>query len=397
MATVLVVDSMQRFWFFRRLADSLKGEHKFVFLCSEPLSAIFAKLLGYPSHYIRRTKASLPTSIAEMEHVRNCIEVINGDISEEEASHDFRSVFQSCASLLKQIEADRIVVWNGQQLVARAAALAARKSSVDARFLEISNLPGKLFADPLGVNALSQLQSNPAVLDPLPVCDEAVHQDWIRQYEVLKSLPPPQSKVSARQKIVSILNQALKRLSSGVCQRSLRSLRASVPILASHADSRLIDSSELASTNYVFLPLQVSGDTQLKLHSDVDNLAALRIAHQKARELDAHLLVKVHPAEFDRQTLQAIDSLHKELGFQLIHGPITDVLKYARLVITINSTVGLEALIYDKELLTLGRAFYQNFDKIRLRQYIHEYLIPADYFGHGQLDPDAAKRIIGIK
>ena len=51
-----------------------------------------------------------------------------------------------------------------------------------------------------------------------------------------------------------------------------------------------------------------------------------------------------------------------------------DLIKAADRVITINSTVGMEALLYHKPVEILGRAFYQHFDNERLKKYIHHYL-----------------------
>ncbi|MGC8401430.1 hypothetical protein ACP3P6_15660 [Enterobacter mori] len=61
------------------------------------------------------------------------------------------------------------------------------------------------------------------------------------------------------------------------------------------------------------------------------------------------------------------------------------LIKNAKRIYTVNSTVGLEALIFEKELTVLGRAIYSNFDKTRLRLYIHRYLMDLNYFGENTL------------
>ncbi|MCV5901770.1 hypothetical protein OFN63_37325, partial [Escherichia coli] len=43
--------------------------------------------------------------------------------------------------------------------------------------------------------------------------------------------------------------------------------------------------------NFILFPLQVFGDSQIKLHSNVDNVQALEFAIKKARELNIPLVV----------------------------------------------------------------------------------------------------------
>lgn len=393
--TVLVIDSMQRFWFFRRVAHSLRTENKFVFFCSEPLAAVIARFLGYKSIYVRRDQLG-DGSLSTVEQISKCIEVLNGDISERDAARDFSAIIRSLHKLVETYPVATVVVWNGQQLFARASAVGAKQKDIPIRFLEIANLPGMIFADPEGVNASSLLASRPNILDGLPSVDESIHQKWISDYEQSKANPPPQSRITLSQKISSIINFLLKKVTAGVCQRSMSSLKRSVPA-RSHPKSERISREDLKDLSYIFLPLQVCGDTQLKLHSTIDNVAAVRIAHAKASELGSELLVKIHPAEFDNALLSSITELQKELGFRLISGPITDVIKFSKLVVTINSTVGLEALIYDVNLLTLGNSFYKDFDKERLRNYLHHFLIPAHYFENTPVSVGSARRIIGTK
>lgn len=65
-------------------------------------------------------------------------------------------------------------------------------------------------------------------------------------------------------------------------------------------------------------------------------------------------------------------------------------------VVTINSTVGLEALILDKEVEVLGRAVYSHFDHERLKAYVCRYLINIDYFDD-EVNPHEAARLLDEK
>ena len=63
-----------------------------------------------------------------------------------------------------------------------------------------------------------------------------------------------------------------------------------------------------------------------------------------------------------------------------------ELIQNARIVITINSTVGLEALILNKYVIFLGDTFYKNFDQERLKKYLLKYLINIEYFSNDKVD-----------
>ena len=73
---------------------------------------------------------------------------------------------------------------------------------------------------------------------------------------------------------------------------------------------------------------------------------------------------------------------------------IKEDIENADTIVTINSTVGMEALILGKKLKVLGRAIYKNVDEKRLIQYIMEYLIPVDYWGREEVSMTDIKKIL---
>ena len=58
---------------------------------------------------------------------------------------------------------------------------------------------------------------------------------------------------------------------------------------------------------------------------------------------------------------------------------VSNIIEKADLVITINSTVGLESLIWGKETIFLGKSMYAKFNRIRLAKYLNNYLVEFDY------------------
>ncbi|ACC72428.1 capsular biosynthesis protein [Paraburkholderia phymatum] len=393
MTIAVVIDSLERFYFVRRLVKALDKEGDFVFMTSEPLAHLFFRLEGRHSIYLRRAKNNSSGLAYGSSLFDRSIEVMNGTIDAHVARQDWMATFTAALDVFNRLAITVCVMWNGQQLICRAVGHACSTYGVRVRFLELSNLPEKLFADDEGVNALSTVARDPSIIDRFSMPDLSEHERWLRRYEEYKRRPLPQSQTSIRRKGLSLLNYAVKVLTQGVGRKRLDRSRASngvrLPAIASS-----IGEDALISRRYVFLPLQVSGDTQIKLHSDVDNLEAIRIALELAESEGMDLIVKLHPAENDRAVIDEIARLQTIHQFQIVTTAAVDLIKHAAMVVTINSTVGLEAMLYGKKVVALGRCLYREFDRDRLMKYIHGFLVDGiDYFGNGPIDPRAARRV----
>ncbi|MCB4358672.1 capsular polysaccharide export protein, LipB/KpsS family [Quatrionicoccus australiensis] len=396
---LLVVDSMERHRFFYRLACSLQKEGRHVvFLVSEPLSYLLLKNKGFSAYYPSRFfSGNKKINIDAEEKIKFSIEVVNEVIPSERAISDYFSVYSLLEKIIGELNINRVLMWNGQQLICRAITEACRLNHVDLGFFEISNLPNKLFYDPAGVNALSDLAKHPELLDKYDEITDEFHENWMSLYEAYKARPIPQSVKSMRSKLLSFFNYLLKYLSFGVGRVNFEFLKKNKKLLIPKSKFSSISSDELNSIRYIFLPLQVSGDTQVKLHSDFDNLGAINFANTLAKEHGLKLLVKVHPAENNSTHLDKILKLMDDLKFEMVNVGTIDLIKSSELIVTINSTVGLEAMLYQKNLIVLGRCFYKSFDRSRLLKYIHKFLIDrVDYFGSDDIPDEACMRIFEI-
>ena len=392
---LIVIDSLERYYFATRLVNAIRHEYEFAFLTSEPVAHLGLLLSGYRSVYLNRLT---PFDVSDGQPVDRTpyqlsIEVLNGQMTEARAKRESAAIFQIASEVLRGLRVEQCVMWNGQQLVCRAVRQACAVNGVATRFIEISNLPGKLFVDSLGVNALSTISRHPEVIDRLPLPDEDTHARWLSAYERYKQMPLPQASTSFARKATSATNYLLKAVSGGVGRRRLASVRARNGMPAPQ-QATYMSADTLATCRYVFLPLQVSGDTQIKLHSDVGNLDAIRHAFEFAANESADLFVKLHPAETDAAEIDAIVRLQETYHFEIVTSPTTELLRHAYAVVTINSTVGLEAMLYGKRVVSLGRCFYKEFDRERLLKYIHSFLVDGiDYFGAARISADAARRV----
>ncbi|TYS52493.1 hypothetical protein FZC83_16820 [Rossellomorea marisflavi] len=132
--------------------------------------------------------------------------------------------------------------------------------------------------------------------------------------------------------------------------------------------SRQIEDEVELPEEYVFLPFQVSRDTQILYHSphikDMRDLLdhtfnavkAINVAEGK----NLHIVVKEHPEDMSRVNYDDLKERYKNEEEVLFveKFDIHTLIEKTEAVVTINSTVGIEALAKTKRVVTLGDAFY---------------------------------------
>lgn len=217
---------------------------------------------------------------------------------------------------------DLLVLWNGLPLPVAAAAAAARDLGIACQFCENGTLPRTVAMDPDGVNAASSLARRTA--------------DF---YRALKPDPAELDALLATPLVARALNP-----------------RAGTP--APQEDMPLPD-------DYVFLPLQVHDDSQILMYSPrfADMPAVVQaVAEAVGEQNHRHggtlkLVVKEHPSDYGRIEYSALRTAFPELLFTRTFSTAA-LIAGAKAVVTVNSTVGIEALMAFKPVVTLGRAFF---------------------------------------
>lgn len=294
--------------------------------------------------------------------IRRSMEYVLHRVDEDECLARYLSTFFILKTMFDRIPVRRMFVGSGTAIVTKACAFTCKMHQVEMRYIEQSNLPDTVFLDPVGVNADSSLARDPTKLDAFPAVSDERHQQWMLRYEKFKQRIPPQARNNPQAHLI-------KQASSD------RVLESGLP--------------------FIFAPLQVSHDAQLALYTDKINEDLIHHAAAEARRTQQRLVVKMHPAEVNMAEIQKVASLKAQLGFALSAENPTRLLQQAAKVITINSTVGLEAQLYGKELEILGDCFYRHFDRSRLKKYIHHYLFgPVKFFSEEPIAASVARRFI---
>ena len=215
-----------------------------------------------------------------------------------------RILYAAYFQYLKSARASALVIWNGLKFRQRIAIRAAADCSVLALVMENGLLPGMTTLDPRGVNFVNSVPRDPG---------------FFRQFRDAEELSRP-------------------------------AVQAEKP---EHMPER-----------YIFVPFQVNTDSQIVLFSpwiaDMYALVNVFLAAEQALGEDMpHIVMKTHPSCCENYAHLMSEIAYKSKRLHLIDdGDTQSLIANADAVITINSTVGLEALLHNKPTLVLGQAFY---------------------------------------
>ncbi|PWR01432.1 capsular biosynthesis protein [Meridianimarinicoccus roseus] len=217
------------------------------------------------------------------------------------------------------------VAWNGITGTRAAFMAAARDAGRPCLYLERAPLPGRITVDSVGVN---QSGSLPREAD--------FYRDW----------------------------------AAGAPDRASSGWRAMAPQLVARAPKRGdvtqgAAQADLAGRPFVFCPLQVPDDTQITQFAGWPGtlqgfLDALDTAAASLPD-GWHLRLKEHPSSKIPLT-GALTRIAARHGDRVVIDNATDTFAQvaaARAVVTLNSSVGLQAFFFDKPVIVLGLAFFR--------------------------------------
>jgi capsular polysaccharide export protein len=392
--SICIVDYYDSAKFFLRLAsaDSLRNH---VFITTSFVAYALIKKSGFEVLLISRFAKSKNINI---EH-SNTKEFKLGILSQTECSALAGRISYSIERIILNHKDKSIVLltWNGTSVIGEVMRyFKLNKSNVATLFFEVANIKGKIFVDTVGVNAASSLFFTPEKLDDYDFND-LEFESWRRNFICSKldniSLPPQSVKIrsiNARHVVDFIFLSLLgyKTFPKGLVKNKILS-KLKIQKTTSSVDE--IDSTN--SMDYIFFPMQLSSDTQIALNSDVGNIEALaKVISQESLPI----IVKPHPAEINFGYL--LDFIKNNGDRVKISFDNTyHLLNSSKKVYVINSTLGLEAMLFEKEVEFLGKSFFPCLTGNRLGKYIMSYLISADFFENSELNQAQAQEIYSMQ
>lgn len=373
---VIYVDVLERCRFFTKFYAPLQELGYDIWFITARLSAV-QKLEKLTQNIIILKES--PDSKPQEQPIdfQKSLSVLNAYHTVKQAQKIGSSVYAQLDEFSKTHNIAMFWIWNGTTTIAETITSFAQQHSIATRYFEISNLPKRIFVDTEGTNGASYLYQHPDLLDSYSI-DDAEYRVWLAAYRQEDLLPKQAANRSKIPWPVLIDTVGYMR---GYIREDKRSV---LKLLYNRLSNRFFNHSFMQAelqTPFIFLPLQVSDDSQLKLFSSYSNTDLLDEALKISSEKGIRLIVKIHPAESNRDEIEQIIKLSQNRSFIIADNPTKDLIRNAKLVIVNNSTVGLEAMIAEKDVMVFGDAVYKNFNKERLKTYILEYLLPADYFG----------------
>lgn len=217
------------------------------------------------------------------------------------------------------------VVWNGLTGTRLAFAGAARDAGRGCIFVERAPLPGRITVDPVGVNAASSLAR-----------EAAFYENWARENPVPAS--PGWRALGAQLVARSSRRSGIGQGRAGAC---------------------------LGARPYIFCPLQVADDTQVTRFAGwcggMDGFLSALSDAAASLPRGWHLRLKEHPSS-KRSLAVALAAMQARHGDRIVVDNATDTFEQvsaARAVVTLNSSVGLQAFFYDRPVIVLGEALFR--------------------------------------
>ena len=208
------------------------------------------------------------------------------------------------------------VCWNGLTGSRMAFMEGARAAGAARLFVELAPFPDRISLDPGGLAGDASLPRDPAF-----------YRDWAKGHGFT----------------------------------DWRALGAKVTARASRRRDVGQSAGELPDTPFLFAPLQVPNDSQITRFGgwtgSVEGFVGALAEASAALPDGWHIRVKEHPSA----KVALGDRLQEMAGDRLVIDNATDTFAQvaaSRGVVTINSSVGLQAMFHDKPVLVLGRAYF---------------------------------------
>lgn len=403
---LVVADCRERLRFFIRFRNALAPLSCDIEVITNRVSVLVLGLrLGVKVFLVRRIERGVQEVHPNIDQSR---EFLSGELSGDACKALYCATYAKAINIFSTDSAIKgVFVWNGHSCQDLAVTNAANQFDVKTCFFELSNLGASIFVDPLGVNARSlfyqNLDASSATVQRLPILRDLTSEtksptleDWIVGYRRKKKekIPPKQVKVAKALSHAFLLDWLA--FVTGVAPPD-KSLNLAVR-MQKKLDTRSITDDLSAGHSitlperFIFMPLQVAGDTQCLLNSDFSAIGAVRKAISISREQGVPLVVRLHPAETDRFFVQKLLTLTDDLLISNLNS--YELIEKSECVITVNSTMGFEAIFYNKPVIFIGRSIFQFFNWEISEAYLSDYLIPIDYFSKSDILSSALDSVL---
>ncbi len=372
MANYLFIRGSRNKYFFPNVASELeKKGHKCYQLKFElgelwirsSIEAVFV-----PSHLSKKEFPISNEELLDMEiyNVTYKKEMKNKETSKKELQMYKRYMF-FIDQFIDEHEIDVVCMFNGYHWIDRITTVLARQKKVETLFFEQGYFrPFTLTCDPNGINDLATIPRHAEFYKSLS-WDKNRLNKYLLNPEIrdFKDVEGENLTQVAIIKAASMLGSFL-RVNPNLYAHITFFEAVKYFMFKQVFKFRKPDTRALPK-EYIFVPFQVSRDTQIFYSSSIksmEQLVDLLYANVESlnRKLNRniHLVFKEHPEDMPRNNYKALKKRYasKQNVMFVQKRSVSELIQKSLAVITINSTVGIEALAQYKRVITLGKAFY---------------------------------------
>ncbi|SDP75328.1 capsular polysaccharide export protein, LipB/KpsS family [Selenomonas ruminantium] len=395
---IISVDFLEQGRFFLRWQKAFNKLGYSIIFISYTYS-VYAFLKKYVTNYnlvdlICNDKNNNNYHIISEDKVRLSIEYNAKWNSIKELKKVYYAILEKYNTEYNRLNVKYIVLWNGNKMADISWKDIAINSDIKTIYVEIANIEGKIFVDPLGTNAKSYLYKNVKILKRFDY-DEDKYCAWKNTY-INEKYEQTTVRQAKKNSILEAIKGNLLDIYGILLYKAVYRKHLSKKRLWDRMYSCSFEYNQIGDgIKYIFFPLQVSTDTQVLINGNMTLLDSIEYAVNKAKDEGCWLVIKPHPAEKNPANIKEIKRISTEYDKCIFSDDNTfKLLKNAHKVITINSTVGLESLILGCDVDIIGKAFYKFFENDDLQRYIMGYLVNVDYWGHDDLTIYQAQEIL---
>ncbi len=304
---------------------------------------------------------------AEMEFVVTKSAILGNQIDlDEDFYKNCNRIINYYDDIVTSRKISAVLMWNYKSFPNNLIKLVCEKRRIKCVFFEEGLFrPAKLTVDPQGLNYENSVPRDKDFFKALDEANEpTLDRELIISDRRILELNRWAKKAAALEEKISLITQPYSRFMNFDQVKRRKTLLKLMSKLDREQDSINLDGRKI-----IFIPFQVRVDTQIicfspRIKNMIDLTDAMVTAFRSAQELgyfkDYVLAFKEHPADFGSVAYQDLFSRYaadKDILF-LKRYPVNDLIEAAEFVVTVNSTVGIEALQSAKKVLVLGNAFF---------------------------------------
>ena len=271
-------------------------------------------------------------------------------------------LLKACNNYFNKTRIDIIIVWGGIRYYSSIPANIAKSNVIPCIYVEKGLYPFTLQVDVQGVNGFGKLKTEFSdtkgfeEFDPIDFYQSLLKEKWY--------FTQPVTSISKKIKLKYFFKEFSfdelllkiyhKYFETGLLSRFVYRDRWEITNPSS-------DSETIEETGYIFIPFQVSDDSQLLVQNNwiKDNVTLVESVIRSLNELGINrkIIIKEHPREFRKINYHEI---LKNYNIHFSKAGTIDLISGCSLVVTINSTVGFEALVFCKPVIITGSALYES-------------------------------------